>query len=201
MGLDSYLYAVKPLSPTNKVEKETIDYLETLDNTDIGTKYGLFLSEFNSETKAILDSLAIRKIKGQVGTPKIIKRMNGAWYMQFETAYWRKFNAIHNYFVQTCQAGIDNCEPSIVPVEVLVELKEKLDKILKGVRVTKTFTPTGNDIAIAHTLLPTQDGFFFGSTDYDYWYFRELRYTQRILEKILKPTTLNNWEFIYEASW
>jgi hypothetical protein len=153
------------------------------------------LSEFNSETKAILDSLAMRKIKGQVGTPKIIKRMNGAWYMQFETAYWRKCNALHNYFVQTCQAGIDNCEPSIVSVEVLVGLKEKLDKILKGVRVTKTFTPTGN------TLLPTQDGFFFGSTDYNYWYFRDLRYTQRILEKILKPTTLNNWEFIYEASW
>ena len=27
-----------------------------------------------------------------------------------EVAYWRKFNALHNWFVQNCQDGVDECQ-------------------------------------------------------------------------------------------
>lgn len=59
---------------------------------------------------------------------------------------------------------------------------------------TKKFTDTVED------LLPTQSGFFFGSTDYDEWYVSDVMSCKRQFEKLLK-----NWkdnEVVYNImSW
>ena len=50
------------------------------------------------------------------------------------------------------------------------------------------------DSSVAEELLPTQDGFFFGDTGYDEWYWNDLQHTVKGLDAILR----NVEEFEYE---
>ena len=62
---------------------------------------------------------------------------------------------------------------------------------------------------LAQTLLPTQDGFFFGSTDYDEWYLEDLKsYVEqvKIIEKEHKDLVESgipeyDIQYVYWASW
>ena len=92
-----------------------------------------------------------------------LEGMTGRWgdaspvkEVSIDVGYWRKANAIHDWFVRECQGGVDECQPSYVGREQLVELKEACEQVLA-------------DRSKAKELLPTASGFFFGSTDYDEW--------------------------------
>lgn len=58
-------------------------------------------------------------------------------------------------------------------------------------------------------LLPTQGGFFFGSTDYDEWYVGDIKDTIEILEEIIADydkevaSGVNGYDisYVYRASW
>ena len=50
----------------------------------------------------------------------------------------------------------------------------------------------------ADELLPTQSGFFFGSLDYDDYYFDCIKGTIQIIENALK---YKNVDYVYSASW
>jgi len=52
---------------------------------------------------------------------------------------------------------------------------------------------------IAAEQLPTANGFFFGGTDYDEWYFRDVENTIRIIDECLQLP--NSWDFEYRSSW
>ena len=101
--------------------------------------------------------------------------------------YWRKANAIHNWFVQNVQGGEDNCQESWLSPDDMQKLLDTVNKVLA-------------DTSLAPTLLPTTSGFFFGGTEYDEWYWRDLEYTKRVLEKALDPA-MDKWSFYYQASW
>ena len=110
-----------------------------------------------------------------------------------ELMYWRKANQIHNWFVQNCQNGVDDCEQYAITVADLMKLKELCEKILtmtekhKEMRYTSFgatekeevdilyLTPEGVEYASKH--LPSRSGFFFGSTEYDDWYVMEVQNT------------------------
>ena len=102
-----------------------------------------------------------------------------------EVAYWRKFNALHNWFVENCQEGVDECQESYVEVD---KLKELVD-ILKQIK---------EDHSKAEELLPTQSGFFFGGTEYDEWYFKDVEEALDILENLVEE---RGGEFYYHSSW
>ena len=87
----------------------------------------------------------------------------------YQIGYWRKANAIHNWFVNKCANGVDDCRPIILQDEEIEGLLKVINKVL-------------DDHSLAPQLLPTQNGFFFGDTNYDAWYFNELEYTKDILE-------------------
>ncbi|WP_136661817.1 hypothetical protein [Nitratireductor sp. XY-223] len=53
------------------------------------------------------------------------------------------------------------------------------------------------DPTLAKELLPTAEGFFFGSTDYDKWYVEDLKLTKSILEEALAKPELD----YYYSSW
>ena len=110
----------------------------------------------------------------------------GAKEVSFSVAYWRKANQIHQWFVDHCQEGIDECQEAWVSREQLQELID-ICKIVLG------------DMSRAEELLPTQSGFFFGGTDYDDWYFQDLEQTVRIIEDALELPS--SWEFEYRSSW
>ena len=96
--------------------------------------------------------------------------------------YWRKANAIHNWFVE--QSGEeDECQEIEITGEQLLELVEICKKILKN-------------HTLADKLLPTTEGFFFGSTDYDDAYYEDLKDTVEALENC-NP---DDW-YVYRASW
>lgn len=111
--------------------------------------------------------------------------------LQVELLYWRKANAIHNWFVKTCQNGVDECQYTPVDLETLTKLLEAC----KAVR---------DDHSKAMELLPPVSGFFFGSTDLDEGYFQDLDYTITGIEKILAQpefTSGLNWSIGYQSSW
>lgn len=107
--------------------------------------------------------------------------------VKLQIAYWRKANAIHKYFVDQCAEGKDECQDTYVKREHLEDLLNRCETVLK-------------DHNRANELLPTQSGFFFGSTDYDEWYYTDLEQTIPVLQKILKDSP-ETWEFEYKASW
>lgn len=103
-------------------------------------------------------------------------------------AYWRKANAIHKWFCDL-DGGRDECQSIHVPYDKLVELR---DLAMQAVR----------EPAMAGDILPTQSGFFFGSTDYDEWYMDDMKNTVSQLDKILASVGPDTWTtFIYRASW
>jgi hypothetical protein len=102
--------------------------------------------------------------------------------------YWRKQNGIHNWFVLNAQNGVDDCNKYYVSREQLQELADICLKVLE-------------DNNLAHELLPTTDGFFFGSTQYDDWYFDGLKKAQSRITNYLRSPRFNNYDFYYQSSW
>lgn len=106
---------------------------------------------------------------------------------EVKVGYWRKANAIHQWFVDNCQGGEDDCREAYVGREKLEELRDICKKVLA-------------DNTLADEELPTQSGFFFGSTEYDEWYFQDLKLTVEIIDRVLSEVP-DNWEFYYGSSW
>lgn len=104
-------------------------------------------------------------------------------------AYWRKANAIHKWFVDNVQDGVDECQESLVTIEQLQELSD----------LCKTALKKKDEAA---EVLPPQSGFFFGSEDVDEHYFETLQDTVDQLDKILKNKKFaKEWSFYYRSSW
>jgi hypothetical protein len=53
---------------------------------------------------------------------------------------------------------------------------------------------------LAKELLPTAEGFFFGGTEYDDWYFETLQDTVDMIEPLLTDEYAD-WDFHYQSSW
>lgn len=106
----------------------------------------------------------------------------------YDIAYWRKANAIHQWFVKHCQNGIDECQRSYVAHEQIDKLVQLCKSVLE-------------DRKLAPKLLPTQEGFFFGDTSYSDWYFDDLQDTINALDGITKHYPPTEYRFCYQSSW
>ena len=100
--------------------------------------------------------------------------------------YWRKSNQIHNWFVINAQDDVDECQQSPVKIGQLVELRKLCRRAIR----TKDAS-----------LLPPVEGFFFGSTDIDKWYWSDLADTVEILTRFIDEPDLNNTTITYQSSW
>lgn len=110
--------------------------------------------------------------------------------VRLKVGYWRKANAIHDYFVRECQNGVDECQETYIERDSLIELRDKCLELIKN---------KGNN-DLASKLLPTAEGFFFGGTEYDDWYWQEIENTYKLLTDLLIDVP-ENWGFIYRSSW
>ena len=99
--------------------------------------------------------------------------------------YWRKSNMIHHWFVNNLADGVDECQPMVVSRKNLEDLKDLC--------ITVIANPE-----LAEQLLPTGSGFFFGSTNYDEYYFGDLNDTLGIITRCLE-SKFDYFE--YQASW
>jgi len=184
MGLDMYLEAKRYLGKFSEEEKP-----------------------LNEKVRSLFPEIAKA---GQTGNLEYVE-------VSFEVGYWRKANQIHQWFVANCQDGVDDCRRAYVSRENLTELlnicKEILSKSkLKKAMVTNGYTyKEGKEIPImeegrvivnpkvAQGLLPTQEGFFFGSTDYNEWYLGDIKNTVALIERCLKLP--ESYAFSYHSSW
>ena len=120
--------------------------------------------------------------------------------VNIEVGYWRKANQIHKWFVDNVQDGEDDCKDYWVSPEKLQELLNTCKKVLEF----KTIEDTEEKECKCAELLPTQTGFFFGSYEYDDWYFDQIEDTIAILEKIdLEEDRQSKLviSYYYSSSW
>ena len=106
-----------------------------------------------------------------------------------EVAYWRKANQIRNWIVEHTDYNINsNCEDYLLNKDILENLIADCKTVIE------------NPI-MADNIMPTKSGFFFGDTNYDNWYFAELKDTIKQVEKVIKETDWDNEDIYYYEWW
>lgn len=103
--------------------------------------------------------------------------------------YWRKANAIHKWFVENVQDGEDDCEFHR-PVT-----KDDLEALFELCREVLA------DNSKANELLPNTSGFFFGSQQYDVWYFEDIKKTAELCKQLIDGFDFENYDLYYRSSW
>lgn len=107
--------------------------------------------------------------------------------VETDLGYWRKANAVHNFFVEVVQNGEDECQEIAVSVSDLHTLMNACRDVL-------------DNPGEAESILPTVGGFFFGSTEYDSGYFDDIRHTIKVVEDALAFAN-EGGEVFYQSSW
>jgi len=157
MGLDMYIKRVKRTD-------HTVKFLEAVDNEE----------NLKPESEAAQPFLPLYKYDF------------GEYYSIFhEACYWRKFNALHNWFVVNIQDGVDDCGSYEIQIENLNDCINTLKEVAK----TKN-----------HKLLEPKSGFFFGPTAIDDYYWQSIDNAIDQLEK-LRDFDWNDNRFFYRSSW
>ena len=110
--------------------------------------------------------------------------------VSFEAMYWRKANAIHRWFVDNVQNGVDNCAEYYVSTDQLTDLRNLCKKVL-------------DDPENAMELLPPKSGFFFGSTYVDEFFLQDLTNTVERFDYLLELPEVKDYtvSFCYYSSW
>ena len=83
---------------------------------------------------------------------------------------------------------IENCEEYELSKETMFDLLDRIDKVLA-------------DHDLAEELLPTQDGYFYGSTQYNDWYFENLQDAKYRLEEDVKSMDDNETAIFWSWWW
>lgn len=110
-------------------------------------------------------------------------------FIEEELMYWRKANHIHKYFIDTVGGGDDNCQEMYVDTLAIENLIDILKKVVKA----------KND-SVSSELLPTGAGFFFGSVEYDEYYYEECERTLNELSDLIDSGDAD-CDLYYQASW
>lgn len=129
----------------------------------------------------------LRAIAKVVEADKIMNEDTLGASVDITIGYWRKANAIHDWFMQLTDE--DNCQPVYLERQRLVELLNTCSEV-----------SAAKDDNLSAQLLPTASGFFFGSTEYDEYYYGQVDETIKLIKRVLDNTD-DSWSFEYQASW
>jgi hypothetical protein len=145
--------------------------------------------------------LRVRKAHDYAKPGETFDNAYGTHWKLSESIYtvceWRKANAIHKWFVDNVQAGEDDCGRYAVSVDKLKQLRSDCREAMELF--------DDRNIEEAAQFMPTQEGFFFGSTDYDEWYREDLQRTYDACNNLIRTLESPNrkdWLSVeYESSW
>jgi hypothetical protein len=227
MGLDMYLEAHLP---TN----DELRALHTVASERLADKYNIdkedgsvFVCAWDFEKEPDAEADVYAQLLKDTGLPRCEGSPMATLYadhVEVNVAYWRKANAIHRWFVDVVQGGVDECQASEVTRDQLDALRLSAQTVLDAVEVKPGLITNGYTLSqgedgdlirspileeggvvvagtdVAEELLPTKPGFFFGSTDYDEWYVQGLRDAVKQITAALDSTPAEA-TFIYRASW
>ena len=106
-----------------------------------------------------------------------------------EVGYFRKVNFLVSYF-EIRGYDIENCKPIEVSEDDILELANRCKLVLSNHQ-------------LASEILPTTSGFFFGSTDYDEYYFQDVEEVLKYCTDVLLPEfeKLEDDEYIVFKIW
>lgn len=110
-----------------------------------------------------------------------------SYYADLKGWYWRKANQIHGWFVKNVQNNNDDCGLYEVSIDQIKKLRDEVN-----------FTMATKNTAG----LPPTEGFFFGSSAVDAWYWEDVADTQRYLKEMIEDYEANpQTKFYYTSSW
>ena len=112
-------------------------------------------------------------------------------YIVEQIGYWRKFNALHGWIIDNCGGGIDECQKIDISAHDLRVLLETLREVKRAIE--------DKDSKTIGLLFPPTGGFFFGSTEVDEYYKKQIDQTIPIIEEAVNEG--EGEEFYYQASW
>lgn len=172
MGLDMYLYARKYVS-----------------GTDYSNKNGQFTMTPNPQLDTVIEPVGLTRKDLDQDSPSAI--------VGVKVLQWRKANQIHDWFVNNIQRGEDDCKEYYVSRETLEELLANLGEVLS----IRNGTHNGDPDITIEDILPTAEGFFFGGTEYDEYYWSEVERTYEAINALLNNPKFEDFDFEYSSSW
>ena len=110
-----------------------------------------------------------------------------------EIAYFRKVNFLQGYFENKYPDKNLNCEYVRIQKEDVEDIIERCNNILEHVTFSEDKSLEGviwspKAVEIAKKEMPIKEGFFYGSYEYDSWFFDDVKEVKEVFEKILKET-------------
>lgn len=206
MGLDIYFHRVKANEVISNNVREVAEHINEIaknefakkadklynelssaknksikmeDNSIYYNAYQIFLNKLSKDKKFKKYPFMIEKYQSKVLTIKQVKELlekEVNWYYKVDDAYFRKVNFIYAFFQNV-----------LVNEECLVEQHDIENLINTCVNVLQHHKCDSDEgIKFAQQNLPTQSGFFFGSTDYDNWYWDDVKDCLSQMRKLKK---------------
>ena len=221
MGLDMYLEKAKRIGNVTPQQLRNVDgYLSWTDESKSGKQFSL--KEWCGIDEKDVDMSLVDNYRDDY-----IHRYSHwdtekkyGWKTIFQNiTSCRKANHIHQWFVDNVQDGVDDCYTYEVTKEQLEELLDVCKGVLAASKLIKGKIKNGEMIkdgkwvasyedgeyienpTVARRLLPTQSGFFFGGTEYDQWYYEDVKQTVEIIENVLATTDFEHEIVMYSSSW
>lgn len=153
--------------------------------------------EVADNVKAIMDKYNNDELKSEivVTVPKKAgyagDYFNMGKFEKTELAYFRKVNFLLPFFCYE-----ENCSDIEIDKYQVEDLVNACQTILDTLKTSGTQAAT----EVANEMLPTEGGFFFGSTEYDEWYFKDVEDVLNKFTTILDNTDWEN-ETVYMHCW
>lgn len=209
MGLDMYLNATRAFDPDSDEAEHilaaanvSLDELKEMATRDphkeensihLG-RWSFYEPSETARSTAVLEAAGILALEETNSPGGDLRYENDKIIVEITCMYWRKANAIHGWFVDNCQDGIDECQETPIEAEQLAYLRHTCQKALEAY--------LEGDVGSAAELLSPRAGFFFGSYDIDDWWAQELRYTINTIEKVVNyAAEIGGIAFTYQSSW
>ena len=199
MGLDIYFKKVKTqgVETTNIEDLELMrrDYRRTLLSNSVFVEINMILkTNLNEETKErvieliepyiIYDFELTRLIECNLERVEQCVNYIVDTFINHEDMYYRKVNCLYAYFNDRLED--EQCLVTKADVEDIIDRAKNV--LLAHDEVTSA------------QLLPTQSGFFFGSTEYDEYYYDDIADVYKLFTKYLEDWTDDTIGWVY-FSW
>jgi hypothetical protein len=195
MGLDMYLYARRTVDGEARQRLlQLLDGLERYEEDDF------YLSRWDhgpeadrNRADAVIALVGLDALVGEESNHVLVPHDGSR--ASFPAIYWRKANAVHGWFVDNCQDGVDECQETPVHPEQLAALHSTCQRALAAY--------AAGDLDVAAEILSPRAGFFFGSTDVDEFWAQDVEHTVREIERVITAAARIDGvvEFSYRSSW
>jgi hypothetical protein len=208
MGLDIYGHLIKKARSSKEEPLKTISEYSTIADERAKARFHEFAIASLKRMEEVKDDVEkYREVYDDVFShmadfteysftyERMIKKPNNVsvvkdFFKTFEDCYYaesdvyfRKVNFVYRYFANKL---VDEC--CFADKSDIEELISRCDKVLA-------------DHSLAEELLPTTSGFFFGSTDYDEWYFKDVEDCKKQMTNLLSKYNEETDVIFFVMSW